>query len=120
MNNSSNLDLFRATHALEKAKSLRKESVNRLPGLIIANGLLATLAFVSEEKDEREPLRNAMDAVAHYLLKRKIITAKDNNKSLAEQMLEDLTKSPSSKLQQATYETLKYLSYLKRFAKKKI
>ncbi|CAI9084829.1 type III-B CRISPR module-associated protein Cmr5 [Candidatus Methylacidiphilum fumarolicum] len=115
-----NLEILRAKHALKKAEGLKKESVNRLPGLIVSNGLLATLAFVCEEKPEREPLKIAMDAVAEYLSKRNILKdIKENNNAAKEMLHQLITKGSSLDLQQATYETLKYLAYLKRFSEKK-
>ncbi|TFE65871.1 type III-B CRISPR module-associated protein Cmr5 [Methylacidiphilum caldifontis] len=118
--NESNLELSRAEHALKNAKDLSKEKVNRLPGLIQGNGLLATLAFVSEEKEERKELKNAMEAVIDYLREREILNSslnKENeNKILI--TINELTNGDSLKLQQATIESLKYLSYLKRFSKK--
>lgn len=103
-----NLDQIRAAHALKAADSIAKEDVNKMPALIINNGLLAATAF-AYSKDQG--MRKVFDELTDYLkaqgyLKNKII--------------DDLTAPgvTSAKLQVATNEALAYISFLKRFAKK--
>ena len=59
MNTSlKNLDLERASFALEKIRSFTgdkkklKSYLSKLPSLIMANGLIMTLAFIKSKKDE--------------------------------------------------------------------
>ena len=44
-----NLEQIRAAAALEPAKTLDKAAVNKLPAMIMSNGLLATIAFCHAE-----------------------------------------------------------------------
>jgi len=103
-----NLDQIRAGHALKHAENLAKEDVNKVPGLIINNGLLAATAFAYSKK---QGMQKVFDALKSYLLEQKVIR---------QGIIEDLTADgvSATKLQCVTDESLAYLSFLKRFAKK--
>ena len=65
-----NLEQIRAAHALQKAPTLDKQVVSKLPAMILNNGLLAAAAFARD--GNREGMRDAMDAVADYLIAHKL------------------------------------------------
>lgn len=112
-----NLDQIRAAHALEAHAKTDKSSVAKLPGMILTNGLLATLAFACEAgKDNRKGQLAAADSLAAHLAKTiPELAGSTSGASLGTKLAAgtDLT------LQRATTEALAYLSYLKRFAQKK-
>lgn len=115
-----NLDQIRAALALETAKKTTKQDVNKLPALILANGLLATLAFACEKNDRGEYKRPCMaavmDGVSNHLAKPEIGIAP--GVSSAETLLQFLSKENSHTLQCATAEALAFIAYVKRFAEK--
>lgn len=113
-----NLDQLRAAHALEPAKNLDRSAINKLPALILANGLLATAAFCEAESsgEGRSHMKRAMDATADHLAKRGLLASDKNN---TKGLIEDLSQRNSHHLQRATAEALAYIAYLKRFAPKK-
>jgi len=112
-----NLDQLRAAHALVAAKLTDKSSVAKLPGMILTNGLLATLAFACEEgKSTREKMKNAANALGKHLAATlPELAGVSDGASLGNK----LATSEALTLQRATNEALAYLSYLKRFAEKK-
>jgi len=113
-----NLEQIRAAHALERSKDLDRSAVNKLPAMILCNGLLATAAFCDAEGggDNRKDMKLSLDATAYHLEQRGLIaTGKNSAKGLAE----DLSGRDSQHLQRATSEALAFISYLKRFAPKK-
>ncbi len=113
-----NLEQIRAAAALEPAKGLDRSAVNKLPALIIANGLLATAAFCEAEGggENRKDMKRALDAIAAHLARQGRVGA---SVSTTRALIEDLAHRDSYHLQQATTEALAYLAYLKRFAPKK-
>jgi CRISPR type III-B/RAMP module-associated protein Cmr5 len=112
-----NLEQIRAAAALEPAKTLYRSAVNKLPAMILTNGLLATAAFCEAEAGDgsRKDMRLALDATAKHLAKRDLIAAKVEATS---GLIEDLSGRQSQELQRATTEALAFIGYLKRFAKK--
>jgi CRISPR/Cas system CMR-associated protein Cmr5 small subunit len=111
-----NLEQIRATHALASAAGLDRSAINKLPGMIVTNGLLATAAFCAAEGggDNRSHMARAMDALADHLCKRRLLApGKTDTKGL----IADLAARDSLQLQRAAGEALAYLSYLKRFAR---
>jgi CRISPR-associated protein Cmr5 len=113
-----NLDQIRAAHALSAASGTDKGSVAKLPGMILTNGLLATLAFACEDKDPRKGMKAAADSLAQHLSHpayalAELATCK-TGAALGSKLAGD-----SLTLQRATTESLAYFSYLKRFATKK-
>ena len=116
-----NLDQLRAAHALSESKHTDKSSVAKLPSMLLTNGLLATLAFATEDgKKPREKMKAAADALARHLSNSNLalglpeLAACKTGSALCTQ----LAKGESLTLQRATTEALAYLSYLKRYASK--
>lgn len=112
-----NLDQIRAARALTEARELSRSAVNKLPAMILSNGLLATAAFVNAEGggENRADMKKALDATARHLASRGHVSEKVD--SVAD-MIEDLSQRSSHELQSATAEALAFLAYLKRFAPK--
>jgi CRISPR type III-B/RAMP module-associated protein Cmr5 len=112
-----NLEQIRAANALEPAKELSRSAVNKLPAMILANGLLATAAFCNAEGggENRGDMKKALEATAKHLANRGHLTPE--TKTVAG-MIEDLSKRTSHELQRATAEALAFIAYLKRFAPK--
>ncbi|MGB9603807.1 MAG: type III-B CRISPR module-associated protein Cmr5 [Verrucomicrobiia bacterium] len=119
-----NLDQIRASNALKKAKDISKSDVNRIPALIVNNGLLATLAFATEMRESengqkkyaREKMKQIMDCIAEHLSGDEIGIDVLKGCTNASKLLDRLTNVSFYDLQKATDEALHYLSYLKRFA----
>lgn len=103
-----NLDQKRAAHALKAAGDIKKEDVNKVPALVINNGLLAAAAFAKAKKGG---LEQVFVELTDYLKKEQKIEGDDLIDYLT-------TKGDSTDLQIVTDEALAYLSFLKRFAKK--
>ena len=110
-----NLDQLRAKNALEPAEGLDRSAVNKLPAMIIANGLLATAAFCQAEGggDRRGQMKAALEATAEHLAKRSFIPA---NNTTVKGLIDYLATQDSDHLQRATTEALAFIAYLKRFA----
>lgn len=113
-----NLDQERAAHALKCSENIKSQHVERIPGMIVNNGLLATAAFCL--KKSRAEMMRAMDSVADHLKQRSIVTLKEASQEnpLTRQLINDLANKDSESLHQATDEALAYLAFLKRFAKR--
>jgi CRISPR type III-B/RAMP module-associated protein Cmr5 len=113
-----NLDQIRAKNAIEPAKSLDRSAVNKLPAMILTNGLLATAAFCEAEGggDNRNQMKRALDATTAHLSKRGLIA---QGKTQTNELIADLAACDSVHLQRATAEALAFIAYLKRFAPKK-
>jgi CRISPR type III-B/RAMP module-associated protein Cmr5 len=113
-----NLEQIRATNALQPARNLDRSAVNKLPALVLANGLLAAAAFCDAEGggENRKDMKKAMDATAEHLSKRNIIAA---GKKTTKELIQDLSNGDSQHLQRATSEALAFIAYLKRFAPRK-
>lgn len=113
-----NLEQIRAANALEPARNLDRSAVNKLPAMIITNGLLATAAFCEAEGggDNRSNMKSALDATARHLATRGLVAA---NTASTRSLIEDLARRDSHHLQRATAEALAFVAYLKRFAPKK-
>lgn len=112
-----NLEQIRASHALERARDLDRSAVNKLPAMIITNGLLATAAFCEAEGGEnnRSHMKRALDATANHLAQRGLLHAANQPARTAD-LIGDLTRQDSNHLQRATEEALAFISFLKRFA----
>lgn len=112
-----NLEQIRAANALEPARDLSRSAVNKLPAMILANGLLATAAFCNAEGggENRGDMRKALAATAQHLANRGHLAAGTNTVA---GMIHDLSQRTSHELQRATAEALAFIAYLKRFAPK--
>jgi len=86
--------------------------VNKLPALIVNNGLLAAAAFADKKRDE---LVAAMDAVAWHLADNRVGRLPTHRTS-TRGLTEHLVASDSHTLRLAAAEALSFLSYLKRYA----
>ena len=114
-----NLDQLRAAHALKEADKIDKTSVAKLPGMILSNGLLGTLAFAGEQKGPREGLKAAADSLARHLAQPVLGLSELAGITSAQKLAEKLAGGDALTLQRAITESLAYLSYLKRYAAKK-
>src|SRR6266581_3806248 len=112
-----NLDQIRADNALmacglkpvptgrEPVARVSDSGVNKLPALIVNNGLLAAAAFAEKKRDE---LLSAMDAVAWHLADRRVgrlPTSRTSTRGLTEH----LVASDSQTLRLAAAEALSFL-----------
>ena len=117
----TNLEQVRAKHAddaIKRNENLSKSAVNKLPALILQNGLLAAAAFCTADGggENRKHLKNALDATARHLAQRGM--TESHIREEAKAMINDLSNGDSQKLQRATTEALAFVAYLKRFAPK--
>lgn len=113
-----NLEQIRAAHALKPAENLDRSAINKLPALILTNGLLATAAFCEAESsaEGRIYMKRAMDATAQHLAECGLLAT---DKATTRKLIDDLSLRDSHHLQRATAEALAFIAYLKRFAPKK-
>lgn len=111
-----NLDQIRAQHALDQVnkKEIMKAYADRVPSMIVNNGLLATAAFAATD-NQKERIGPVISAVCSHLRQLKLSNAEDDS---PRSLCKDLADKSSEHLRVATDEALAYLSYLKRFAKK--
>jgi len=116
----TNLDQLRAAAAIKAASNVNRAAVNKLPAMIIQNGLLATAAFCSAAGggDNRPMMLSAMDALAAHLGDKRLGLASLEGTRAARDLVNRLTQRdcPPGDLQRATTEALAFLSFLKRFA----
>jgi CRISPR type III-B/RAMP module-associated protein Cmr5 len=113
-----NLEQIRAGAALGPAKTLDKIAVNKLPALILANGLLATVAFIDAQSESlnRNDMRNAMLVTVMHLNSLGLVT---DACTTLEDFAKEISNNSSQHLQRVTSESLAFIGYLRRFAKKK-
>jgi CRISPR/Cas system CMR-associated protein Cmr5 small subunit len=125
--NYQNLDQVRAKNAI-KYKDTEfpgadgGEVVKKVPMLIRDNGILAAAAFAAERKSNGRDLKNS----GHELVFKCIIEhlADGNIKRLnnvmdLDKFIEHLSDTDSAFLRDITAESMNYLNYLRRFARKK-
>lgn len=124
-----NLEQIRAKNSLALASRVASgteiasgkdggDAIKKIPAMIIANGLLATLAFSVERKNKTREFQRAgyaaiMGAIACHLADPDVGIL-DKTKD-AESMLNHLAASDSSSLRLATAEALAWLGYARRF-----
>ncbi|HOX00909.1 MAG TPA: type III-B CRISPR module-associated protein Cmr5 [Candidatus Paceibacterota bacterium] len=117
-----NLEQIRAAAALPVAQHTTKADVNKIPAMIITNGLLAAIAFANERKnDGQEAKRPAMQAVfdgaARHLALVGIVPGAIDSDSLIRGLAgPNRPEATSVRLQRATTEVLAFIAYVKRFA----
>jgi CRISPR type III-B/RAMP module-associated protein Cmr5 len=115
-----NLEQTRAANALTATcgqNPVRDKGVDRLPAMIINNGLLAATAFVMDKTDETgTEMQRAIYALVTHLRSVNRLTRARDGKAMIEELSDQV--STSAKLRLATAEALAYLVYLKRFAQK--
>ncbi|MCP5517942.1 MAG: type III-B CRISPR module-associated protein Cmr5 [Verrucomicrobiales bacterium] len=128
-----NYDQVRAKHALDFARNVAEGRVNasgkeggdamrKIPAMIMANGLLAAIAFAIEQKKDRqtgqmEPRSKGhcaiFDAIAGHLAADPIgVTPGVTD---ARSLIDHLVEADSQTLKLATDEALAWLSYARRF-----
>ncbi len=128
-----NREQVRARHALDfrqkveqkKLKVSGKEggdAIRKIPAMVMANGLLAAIAFAIEEKKDKrtgemEPRRKGhraiFDEIALHLASAEINIAL--GVSDAKSLIDYLADGDSQTLKLATDETLAWLAYARRF-----
>jgi CRISPR/Cas system CMR-associated protein Cmr5 small subunit len=118
-----NLEQIRAKSALDFAKSPAEkrgrdggEAMKKIPPMIMANGLLAAIAFAIEER-RRGPARPGFmaifDAIGGHLCSSEIAITKETK--TAKQLIDFLAEADSHTLKLATDEALAWLGYARRF-----
>lgn len=114
-----NLQQVRAAHALGKSNELDKRVVNKIPALILSNGLLPAAAFTIDGESRKDMLK-AFAAVADHLCERGYLANSPGTspRERVVSMIKQLSAKSSAELQRATAESLAYLGFLKRFAAK--
>lgn len=120
-----NLAQVRAASALKFANSpVEKrgrdggEAIKKVPPMIAANGLLATIAFCLEENRnglQRPGYAAIIDAIAGHLQSEEIAITKGT--SHARELLFHLVDNDSEILKLATGESIEWLSYARRFVR---
>ena len=119
MSKFENLEQKRALNAFQACSGTvfggvnQGEVVKKLPPMIRENGMLGTLAFALSKNDKGAGFVNAFDAIRLHLVSIGKINAKDLSA-----FQQDLMTCPPLKLRDVTTETMLYLDYLRRFAKK--
>lgn len=122
-----NLEQLRAKHALGFAQKVADgkvkatgqqggDAMKKIPPMIMANGLLAAIAFAIEQKKDgsaRPGHQAIFDAIAEHLASGEI--AITPGVSTAKQLLDKLAKEDSHTLKLATSEALAWLGYARRF-----
>ena len=114
-----NLEQKRAINAFEACSAEKfggkagGEVVKKLPPLIRGNGMLGALAFTLSENNKDKGWERAFDAIRLHL--KSLGKVKADNVILLQ---DELMKCDSRKLRDVTAETMLYLDYLRRFAKK--
>ena len=114
-----NLEQLRAASAIASADQLDRKAVNRLPALILSNGLLSTIAFCMVESDGRNRggMKRALEITAAHLRSMNHVATTDDR---LESLVRDLSGRSSVQLQEATLEALVFIGYLRRFAPDKL
>ncbi len=113
-----NLEQIRAKAAIGPAAKLDKSAINKLPAMILSNGLLATIAFCHSDSsgEGRSHMAEAMRATARHLGD---LNMGEKNSSDVAAFVKDLSDRDSAHLQRATAEALAFIGYLRRFAVKR-
>lgn len=116
-----NLAQIRALNAVDAAKDgvfagqNGGEVAKKIPAYIIESGLLGALAFALEKGGGH---RAVFEAVLEHLKSDGINDPTARNAAGPEAWFEALANAPVSELRAATAETMAYLAFLRRFAKK--
>ena len=114
-----NLEQKRALNAFEACSAEKfggkdgGEVVKKLPPQIRENGMLGTLAFALSENNKDKGWEKAFDAIRLHLKSLGKVKA-----DTIAQLQDVLMKCDSRKLRDVTAETMLYLNYMRRFAKK--
>ena len=113
-----NIDQVRAKNAVgAEAQRVKKDdsegkALSGYPSLIINNGLIATVAYSIDKKGQNERIA---DAIAFHLSNLPGENLLGNHPINATGLRTALCEGEPSLLKRCTYESLEFLSYLKRF-----
>lgn len=122
-----NLEQIRAKNAIRHRNDAFPgadggEVVKKVPTMIRENGILAAAAFAVESKGEGKGDKNpghkkVFECIVEHLASKGI--EKLPGKMSVEKFIFELSKSDSATMRDITAETMAYLNYLRRFARKK-
>lgn len=118
------LDQIRALNAYtagQQAEFQGKEGgevAKKIPGLVVMHGLLGAMAFALSDKNKAGH-RAVFEAVRKHLRDPAIDDPTVRGVESVESWFERLAEADSTQLRLTTAETLAYLTFLRRFAKKK-
>lgn len=119
MSKLENLEQKRAVNAYQACDGAvfggvnQGEVVKKLPPVIRENGMLGALAYALSKDGKSSGLVNAFEAITVHLNSIGKVSSKD-----AVALQQELMNCPALKLRDVTTETMLYLDYLRRFAKK--
>lgn len=117
------LDQVRAFNAYKEAQSQDfkgkdgGEVAKKIPGLVVMHGLLGAMAFALSDKNKAGH-RAVFEAVRKHLRDPAIDDPTVRGVESVESWFERLAEADSAQLRLTTAETLAYLTFLRRFAKK--
>lgn len=118
------LDQVRAFNAYKEAQSQDfkgkdgGEVAKKIPGLVVMHGLLGAMAFALSDKNKAGH-RAVFEAVRKHLRDPAIDDPTVRGVESVESWFERLAEADSAQLRLTTAETLAYLTFFRRFAKKK-
>lgn len=118
------LDQVRAFNAYKEAQSQDfkgkdgGEVAKKVPGLVVMHGLLGAMAFALSDKNKAGH-RAVFEAVRKHLRDPAIDDPTVRGVESVESWFERLAEADSAQLRLTTAETLAYLTFFRRFAKKK-
>lgn len=122
-----NLNIVRARNAFNASQSDTFGGVNggeiakKIPPLIMNNGLIAVLSFAVENKDKKDNagygkvFKVLIDHLKDIDIK---ILPPDSKIKDVEDLLKYILGGDSTTLRRITFETMRWLEYFRRFAKK--
>jgi CRISPR type III-B/RAMP module-associated protein Cmr5 len=117
-----NLEQIRAKNALTATENVKFSGVNdgevakKVPTMIMENGILAAATFAEDEiKKNKEKGRGYSDVFQAVIVHLKDVEIMPAGK---DDIISWLVDEDSAQLRAVTAETMAYLSYLRRFAKK--
>lgn len=111
-----NLEQIRAKNALDIAKSWKKSN-NQVAGyysFILNNGLLSTLAFSIQKKEEMEQVAEAITYHIRNMIKKNLLPCTFSCQSSIT-FIDELSNGTGLQLRLIANESMAFLSYLKRF-----
>ena len=119
MNKIENLEQKRAVNAFQACMGTvfggvnQGEVVKKLPPMIRENGMLGALAYALTKEGKSSGYVSAFEAIALHLNSIGKVDSKE-----PEKLQQELMTCPALKLRDVTAETMLYLDYLRRFARK--
>lgn len=107
------LNAFRACEGSVMGGVDGGEVVKKLPPMIRENGMLGALAYALGKADKGSGYSNAFQAICEHLH-----AIGKVNSGTVEGLQNELMECPALKLRDVTSETMLFLDYMRRFAKK--